>query len=203
MIELHRSPFGLIYLDKEESVQMKQRLTGTYEPRKVKYIEGFLKGDMVFADIGANKGYFTLLAAHRCKEVIAIEPNKTNFHWLKKTIEENDLRNVTPINAAVSNVVGTAKLYYGIKSGHHTLFNNGNVSTEVETITANFPCDMMKIDVEGAELMVLQGILRAPEHLLMDIHPKHVSISDVYYELIELGYDISNYGNNEFIGRLK
>lgn len=155
--------------------------------------------DVTIVDVGAYIGYFTVLASKLVGEkgtVLAFEPAPDNFRLLKKTIDVNTLENVTLHQKAVLNTIGKASLRLSSNSATHSLadatdgFFIGKTrqtgeTLEVDTITldqifgesANFPCGnlIVKIDVEGAELKVLQGMQRVLTycknlHLICSVH---------------------------------
>lgn len=139
------------------------------------------RGDVV-VDLGANIGYFTLLAARLVGEqgrVYAFEPEPRNHKYLLKNIELNGYNNILPMQKAVSDRQGRTKLYIcSYDTGHHTinqyegirvqkpdLNDDKEVFIEVETTTIDGffedkeqSIDVMKIDVEGAEMLVLSGM---------------------------------------------
>ncbi|MEM1510841.1 MAG: FkbM family methyltransferase, partial [Thermofilaceae archaeon] len=134
-----------------------------------------IREDDVIIDVGAHVGVFTLKASRKAKEgkVIAIEPHPQNYMLLLKNITINKLENVIPINLALSDSEGVAKLYISQFSPGHTikekrigLCREGfpNISyIEIKTKTLDQIVDelglkevnFIKVDVEGAELDVL------------------------------------------------
>jgi FkbM family methyltransferase len=138
------------------------------------------EGDVVI-DLGANIGYFTLLAAKLVGptgKVFAFEPEPKNFSYLKKNVELNNYTNVIIEQKAVSNYNGRTKLFIcPYDSGHHTinrpngieayrLGRPGNItSIDIEVVTLDDylrnktdRVDVIKIDVEGAEALVFEGM---------------------------------------------
>lgn len=138
------------------------------------------KGDTVI-DLGANIGYFTLLASKLVGangKVFAFEPAPKNFEYLIKNIELNDYKNIVAIQKAVSNHNGKTKLYLSpYDSGHHTINRSDGieayrlgragdvVSIDIETVTLDdylkdkgYKVDVMKIDIEGAEPLAFDGM---------------------------------------------
>lgn len=135
------------------------------------------EGDVV-VDLGANMGYFTLLAARligRKGKVYAFEPEPINYGVLTKNIELNGYNWVIPIQKAVSNKAGIARLYISPEdTGHNTLtqydgrYDNGREFVEVETVALDeffkdkeHQIDVIKMDIEGAEMLALSGMDRA------------------------------------------
>jgi len=149
---------------------------GSYEPNEFAFLDRVLKPGMVFVDVGANDGYFTLFAAQRVGplgKVLAIEPSTRERLNLERNIERNRLRNVTVLPVALGADCGTAELHLAQSShaGHNTLgrFANDGVKAEgtervnlrtLDSLAGDGPLDridVMKIDVEGAEASVIAG----------------------------------------------
>ncbi len=137
-------------------------------------------GDVVL-DLGANIGYFTLLAARLVGErgrVYAFEPEPKNFQNLRKNIEMNDYRNVYAYSKGVSNMSGKTKLFIcPYDSGHHTINKPDGIKkyrpdydgeikeVEIDVVIADDflkdkvgKIDVIKIDVEGAEVLAFNGM---------------------------------------------
>lgn len=138
------------------------------------------QGDVVL-DLGANIGYFTIIAAKAVGtsgKVFSFEPEPTNFKYLSKNIEVNGLSNATPFRKAVSEKAGTGELFVcDYDSGHHTInqfdgiraYSRGRHS-EVHSIPIELVAideflrdktdrvDVIKMDVEGAEALALKGM---------------------------------------------
>ena len=69
---------------------------------------------MVFVDVGANKGDFSLLAQRLVGDgglVIAVEPEPENCHWIKKSIAANGYHGIRLVEASLSDGEGEATLY--------------------------------------------------------------------------------------------
>jgi FkbM family methyltransferase len=145
---------------------------GSYEIEKQKLFESRVRpGDTVF-DIGANAGFYTLLASvivGQMGHVYAFEPLPRNIHFLSAHVRLNRIPNVTIIEAAVSDKSGQA--YFddspGSSMGH--LAPEGKMGVDTvgidELVAENqigLP-DYIKIDVEGAELLVLSGARKTLE----------------------------------------
>jgi FkbM family methyltransferase len=163
--------------DLQDPEQLKIYFYGHYHERyEARLVKKLLSPGDNFWDIGANIGYFTLLAATALKNtgrIVALEPGGTAYRTLLKNIGLNDFTNITPVNLAASNSVGEAKLYLTaeIADTGANLFQAGDERTQCETIHT-MPLDVfltqehlpppqfLKIDVEGAELAVLQGATR-------------------------------------------
>lgn len=121
----------------------------------------------VFVDIGAHIGKYSMKFSKVAKTVVAIEPDPENFESLKRNIELNGLKNVIAVRKAAWNRKGTMKFYKGDVKGHGTIkrdcgYGWCEVQTErVDEILNSLginKVDWIKIDVEGAEYEVLEGL---------------------------------------------
>jgi FkbM family methyltransferase len=138
---------------------------GIWEKRTTEYIKKNLKAGQSFLDIGAQVGYFTVLASELGAKVVAFEPSSVNRKFLLENIKTNNCQNVTVIEKALSNSNGPMKLFMGRTPGEHSLqqnYHNGEGFEMIETIKYDdlkfeVP-DMIKMDIEGAEQMALQGM---------------------------------------------
>jgi FkbM family methyltransferase len=135
-------------------------------------------------DIGANGGMHTVPLARALKnrgEVISIEPEPKNFSILKKNILLNKLKNVIPLNLACSDSEGESTFYLDRSGdGGHSLIKETPIkkSGEIKVKTDRLDniikilnikrVDLIKIDVEGAESLVLKGAKKT----LRKFHPK-------------------------------
>lgn len=146
------------------------------------FVNHIRKGD-VFIDVGANVGFYTLLASVLVGDsgkVHAFEPTPRTFNIL--TENSRDKRNVIRVNVALTERSGKTELAdYGIeKSGLNTIVpvsssigSKPNILT-VDTMTLDSYCSsrsikptFIKIDTEGAEEIVLKGGRKT----LMAYHP--------------------------------
>ena len=144
-----------------------------FERKVYEVYDGPKKGEIVI-DAGAHIGLFSIRASQLVGPkglVIAIEPYPDNFNILLRNIKLNSLKNVIPLNVALSNREGRAKLYIDKKTtaGHSIIKGIRNsISSEfilvpsmtldslVKKLNLN-RIDFIKIDVEGAEYLLLQG----------------------------------------------
>jgi FkbM family methyltransferase len=144
-------------------------------------------------DLGANIGYFSLLAARlvgREGKVYAFEPEPRNFGLLLKNIELNGYNNIVAVQKAVSNISGSISLFLHVKdTGAHTIYQPEHAEKEfgecieVQTVTVDEffedkeqRIDVIKMDIEGAEMAALLGmdrVIRENENLKMfiEFHP--------------------------------
>jgi FkbM family methyltransferase len=172
--------------------------SGELEPGTRILIASFLNPGDTFVDVGANIGLHTLAAARNVEnqgQVIAFEPFAETAQMLSKTMWMNGFTDITTVyQAAVSDAPGDLLLHLGNTSGHHSLFSLGAdeatssaavavpVVTLDESLESGSPIDLIKIDVEGAELEVLKGaadtLAANPDvALIVEFGPSHIARS--------------------------
>ncbi len=149
---------------------------GSYEYEKRVIFENLVKEGNIVFDIGANVGFYTLLASVLVGlegKVFAFEPVPKNLFYLKEHLRINHITNVTVIEAAVSDSRGTALFDKGPSSSMGHISPNGvlkvkTVSLDELISQEKIPAPhYMKIDVEGAEMLVLSGA----KSILANVHP--------------------------------
>lgn len=149
-------------------------IRGSWERGTTRLFEDIIQKGMVVLDVGANIGYFTLIAAKLVGEegkVFAFEPEPYNFDLLVRNLKLNGYHNVIPTQKAISDKNGRATLFLDkTQWGLHSLSrenvtnSNGNsIEVDVQTLDDFFKdsgdrVDFAKIDVQGAELAVIQGM---------------------------------------------
>ncbi|MEK0185104.1 FkbM family methyltransferase [Microcoleus anatoxicus] len=143
--------------------------TQNYEPHVTNAILKHLKGGDVFLDIGANIGYFTLLAASIVKDfgqVISFEPNPQNLQLIYSSIVENQFDNITIYPFAASNFRQILTLATGGSNGtvfDASLFQAENcyfVPSMVvdELLQHEQQINVIKMDIEGHEPSAIRGM---------------------------------------------
>ncbi|HXM98815.1 MAG TPA: FkbM family methyltransferase [Candidatus Dormibacteraeota bacterium] len=140
------------------------------------FLASYLRPEMTFADVGANIGEITLMAAKRLVKgrVLAFEPMPDTFAQLARNVELNRFKTVALFNHGLFNQDDSLSLYvkedrpFGmVNEGVPSLFSTGVDQKALAVRLRKFDdvaveCDLkrldvMKIDVEGAEMMVLRG----------------------------------------------
>lgn len=157
---------------------------GTYEWDVQQCLAAWLIEGDHFVDIGANAGFYTLLASRLVGptgRVTAIEPLPKNLAFIRRHLDLNALQNVDVIESAASDHDGVARFLIEphasmghLKTGQ-TDETIGRAAIDVRTVTLDVlltagrlaPAKVVKIDVEGAELSVLQGA----RHYLRSSYP--------------------------------
>jgi FkbM family methyltransferase len=182
--------------------------SGEYEPHLTSVFERYCRPGMTVLDVGANLGYYSLLASKLVGptgKVFAIEPNSENCRLLLSSLRRGGVTNVQLFPVACDRRTGWA--YYS----SHVGSNGGLIDDEnllarpgvvVPTIRLDDlvegPVDFLKMDVEGAEGRVVNGATRLIEchrpiittELKQDMldHVSAVSVADYLGYFEGLGY---------------
>ena len=151
---------------------------GSYEPQVVNAMVRHVRKGMVCYDVGANAGYLSLVLSKLAQEegrVYSFEPDPKNLSALKANLRNNRRKNMTIVEKAVSDKSGKvtfASFDYSLVGhiAHETtpedasLFSVEAISLDDFVFIEKQPApDFIKIDVEGAELQVFEGGMKAIE----------------------------------------
>jgi FkbM family methyltransferase len=147
-----------------------------YEEFTADLVSNIVRADTCFIDIGAHSGFYTLLVGtkHKNAKIIAFEPVPENFSLFAKNLELNGLKNIRAYNLAVSDREETRVLNITEASDSAGFYQHPLTRTiktmEVKTVALdNFLRDLgglpivVKIDTEGHELHVLEGMRKIIE----------------------------------------
>jgi len=182
-------------LDLADPEQLKLYFYGHYHERyEADLVQRLLSGDDVFWDVGANVGYFSLVAGtalnHRGR-IIAFEPGKNAYARLAENLALNPYRNIQAFPVAVTDQEGEAVLHLAgdIADSSASLYPAAQAQAGQEvcrTVALDHflreenlpPPDLIKLDAEGAELAVLQGaaglINDSPPLFLIEMEEKNL-----------------------------
>jgi len=176
--------------------------------------EDLARPGMRVLDIGANVGFYTLLAASKVGpsgRVVAVEPGPDNAALIRASLELNGYSNVTVAEAAATDRNGSTRLFLAPDYGsEHSLsgfsYSSGSVAEErtidVRTVVVDdlldeqlgdVAVDLVKMDIEGAESLALDGMTRllaGNERLLL------------FTEFWPLGIQRGGHTPREFLERL-
>lgn len=204
--------------DLRDGLMAEAYLTGRYEPQETALVQRMLEPGMTFVDVGANWGYFTLLA---CGEVgasgrvISIEADPRAADALRTNLAANGLERARVFTVAAAARPGTLSMQdyqpeadalgnFGVAQTS-TLTPGGRTfdvaarplddvldEAEIEAI------DVLKIDIEGGEAGALAGLTRRLQsrrvaRILLELHAYHLrdlgsSVADVVSTLRAFGY---------------
>lgn len=207
-----------MYLDlDDEGLSKTLALRGVHEPRSTALVRQELEPGMTVLDIGANMGYYVLLAADLIGptgHIYAVEPVPSTYEILLKNLALNQISNVTSEAVALSAVAGEAEMqvtdkrnWAHIQHPHmkseraKATFSGVRTSITIPTTTLDDFVEkhrieaihFIRMDVEGFETAVIQGggrILAAyrPCKILMEMHPFFADDLAPFAEMVKTLY---------------
>lgn len=173
-----------------------------------------LKADDVFVDVGANIGYYSLIASKLVGTqgaVLSFEPETLNFKLLEKNIAVNALTNVKLFHAGLGSQNGSIDFYISPDNrGDHRAFNSDNNRTKTsvnmlvgDEILENKKVDFIKIDTQGYELDILKGLRKTitnnQQHLKMIIEFWPFALKENGHSAHALLEEIASYDFNIYM----
>ena len=207
-----------MYLNKSDNDHSRALAVGNlWEIDESKILENYIKNGMNVVDLGANIGYYTVLFSKWVGpqgKVFAFEPDPKNFKLMLKNISANHCNNVTAEQKAVSNSSETGTLYQSIENpGAHRIiqfyaYQNDDLRKRIDieqlTLDSYFDTknkiDLIKMDLEGSEMMALEGMKETIENnknmmIFAEFWPYGIEKSgyspkDFIETLIQLGFQI-------------
>jgi FkbM family methyltransferase len=185
-----RLPFGAWWVPRRDNLDG-PLLAGSFETAELAFVERFLQPGMIVLDLGAHHGLYTLLASKRVGregKVMSFEPSPRERRTLRLHLTLNRCQNVIIQESALGNADTQTDLYVveGWETGCNSLKppavagKTSLISVRVVRLddvlrNSNIThVDFIKLDVEGAELGVLQGAAR-----LLELRPRPVILAEV------------------------
>ncbi len=162
----------LMWLNLNDDYVSPACMDGHYAPEVTAIIRKALKPGDVFLDVGANVGWFTMLASTLVGptgHIVAFEPQRPTVDYLRRSVALNKLEDmVTVHDVALDTKAGLGKIGWRTtwRNPGHAFLIDADAPSEVETQPIKMQTldqlalprvDVMKIDVEGAEMRVLIG----------------------------------------------
>jgi len=178
-----------------------------------------LQPGMTFVDVGANVGFFSIPAAKKIEAgtVLAFEPHRWTYERLVENARLNEVTNLQAFRSALGDYEGEAVLHVNAagKDGLNTMGRPTHpdsevVGTEVVSVAALddflrrksiYSVDVMKVDVEGAELFVFRGarqLLSGPDAPLIVYESSFLSKGFDYHP-VEQMWLLEKYGYSLFV----
>jgi len=162
-----------LFCDAADAAATPGLLSGAYEAHLSAVFEKYCTSGMTVIDVGANLGYYSLLASKLvgpAGHVIALEPNSENCRLLLSSLRLNGSTNVQLLPVAADTATGWA--YYSTHVGSNGgLIEGGDLLAHPGNVVPTFrlddlvdgPVGFLKMDVEGAEGRVVKGATRIIE----------------------------------------
>jgi FkbM family methyltransferase len=186
---------GTFWLDPASEFGQRLLTIGSCEPELVATMRRLLRPGDIFADIGANEGYFSVVGARLVGQkgrVLAVEPQLRLQEVLRRNFALNDAADVILVRSAVSDSAGVAQLNLApsMNTGATSLMRRTRYALERETVplrtladivaqTGLDRIDLLKMDIEGWEYEAIlgspalftSGAIRA---ISLELHPDHL-----------------------------
>lgn len=166
---------------------------GIYELHVQHALKNWLKSGDVFFDVGANRGFYTLLGSRWVGiegKVFGFEPLAFNCEQASALLLANPCGNVELITKAVGNKVGWIGFRSEGSAAQAALASSGTEQVPITTlddfVQESAPPDAVLVDVEGAELLVLEGARKLltsqpPRFWLIEVHSQELLDSIAKY----------------------
>jgi len=195
-----------LFIDKTDKVAVETYLKSEYEPGTTNFLKKIIKKGMNVINIGANIGYFTLLAAREVGpegKVFAFEPFPQTVELLKKNILVNGFENIEIESKAVSNKTDYATLLTGGSSLHNFISKKKFPQLkeiQVPTITVDdflknkdINIDFIFIDAEGQEPLIFEGMKKTLQNQNLEI----------VFEFNQFTLEFSDTNPNDLLDQIK
>ena len=171
-----------------------------FEPEQTKlFLKEIKKGNIVF-DIGANIGYYTILASKlvgKKGRVYAFEPDERNLRLLQKNLKLNNCQNVEVIPQPVSNQTALVGFLENTSQGESKIKTSSLKGRKIKAISLDDfvkqkrikKIDVLKMDIEGAEVLALKGgqnFLAKTPHLKIFLECNPESLKEFGFETKDL-----------------
>jgi len=154
------------------------------EPFCTDFLLAHASEDHVFMDAGAGWGYYSVVLSPHVKRVIAVEPRPLFAELIHKGIETNELDNVEVVETALFDTEGYCTMPYKAPAPQTiAVADSGFPLMTLDALMDSNPLHMLKIDVDGAEVNLLDGALETIE----EHHP--IMVIEVHMDRIKEYFD--------------
>ena len=144
---------------------------GVWEPLETQLILATLRPGDVFFDVGANIGYYSVIASTVVGaegRVVSFEPDPANFALLSRNIRLNGVMNALTFRQAVCESSRSRPLYLSEDNmGDHRLYESRDkrasvmvecIDLDAFTASSGLIADLVKLDTQGSEASILRGM---------------------------------------------
>jgi len=203
IVHSHFSDYEMLVFANED-VGRQIWLFGRYEEDESYFFANHIRPTDICFDVGGNLGYFSLLMARFAVQgsVHVFEPIPVNAALITVNAQLNRIQNMYVNNVAVGDHEASVEFSVSIDSAYSSMHATGrraeqqSISVPMVTLD-NYLCsasldrvDVMKVDVEGAEALVVQGAtflgdpIRRPRIVLMELFNENLSVFDSSVESV-------------------
>jgi FkbM family methyltransferase len=205
---------GQMILDTNDRLARQIRCEDAFEPAVRREIERIASRRVNVVDIGANIGYYTIVASRLIgpdKSIYSFEPQGRVVAKLRRNIELSGLHNVTVFPFALSDTAGSVPFHVPVEGGesHGSMRANGRFEVmqivDVETQRLDDVLSklgspeigLVKMDAEGAELPILRGaagLLSAPNRPVLIFEACEENCQPFGYSVFDLLQYVQSFG---------
>ncbi|MBX2898803.1 MAG: FkbM family methyltransferase [Cyclobacteriaceae bacterium] len=217
---------GSMYLkDSDDSLMNTILWSGShYERNTIRIIKEFIKPGFAAMDVGAHIGYFSLLMGKQIGPngaIYVFEPQSELNSQIRRTLEVNDVTNFVLEDLLLAGYEGEVLFHEAKDSGHSSISDSIIDSESVITVkkratTLDQYCiengikrlDFLKLDVEGAEWVILGPgadyvLSELRPILLVEIHQQQItklggSVNELLNRLTSKGYEVQQISSKKF-----
>ena len=205
--------FNLIYFFNDK-VSREISIRGIFDYDQLFTTIKFFKKKRIFIDVGANIGNHSIFYSKYFKKILSFEPSKISFKVLSLNVE--NLKNIKIFNFGLSNI--SKEFYFDDKATKNVaglkFKKKGKIPVKAEVFDEKFKklknIDLVKIDVEGHELNVIEGMKKTLKNnsplLIIEFDPFKYRNSKLIRKIKKFGYQHIYYfvnTNNEDKIRLR
>jgi len=208
------NPYQLVYDFDQANITRTTSREKLYLPKQTPYVAEasiikffeilFIDGGNVFIDIGAHCGFYSVGLSKCFEKIYSFEPSKLQYEWLTKNIMLNNSKKIIPHQIAVSNENKVAKIHIASADGGGNSLDPNVIKGELNLGSYEVECkkldeydfndvDLIKIDVEGLEIQVIQGaietIMSNKPLILLEVWDDNIRRAKIQSLLDSLGYD--------------
>ena len=177
-----------------------------WEPTIVRYLMALLGPSDIFADVGANLGYYTVMLSPLVKKIVAFEPVKMSYGYCRTNVELNNRHNVVLHNLGLWHRETDLEMTVDRSSLMTSHVGKGETVHCVTLDQLHLRPTAIKIDIEGAEAHALAGMRRTLESsrpiVIMELNRPALArygadISDVWDFFAGLKYSVSMFQHEQ------
>ncbi len=213
-----QAKYGKFWIDPVSDVGFSILSQAEFEPYMFSTLQKYLRPGSTFVDLGANEGYFSVLAGSLVGEqgkIVSVEPQSRLQEVIQRNLELNSVATATLVQAAISDSAGELEIYLSpdVNTGSSGLFQSTRYRVPTEKVPVlslhdlfdRFKiseCDLMKVDVEGAEYEAILGSRNLFQQkrikaIALEIHPsllnsRGLSADEICQFLESCGYQLSH-----------
>lgn len=185
---------GVVILDQNDVGVSGSLALGLHDPFEIEQFRKDIQPGMTVIDIGANIGYYTVIAAYHVGtqgQVLSFEPEQNNFDLLQKNIKANNFTWAKAYKTALSDTSGSRSLFLADShTGIYSFANNRNSKHHIQVITNTLDnylekekvnkVDIIKMDIEGGEMLAIDGMKKTITN-----NPRLILFVEFYPQAIE------------------